>query len=95
MEMLCRHTAASARTLQRAFVEHIEMTPFQYLKVRRLNAAHGDLMRMHNGGHTVANIAMKHGFTHLGRFSGDYKMVFQESPITTLRSDTSVRAHSM
>ena len=84
MELLCAHTAGSARTLQRAFIEHFEVTPIEYLKLRRLNAAHRDLMQHHNGGSTIAEIAMKHGFSHLGRFSRDYRKLFHELPRETL-----------
>ena len=84
MELLCAHTASSARTLQRAFIEHFEVTPVEYVKLRRLNAAHRDLMQHHNGGSTIAEIAMKHGFSHLGRFSRDYRKLFHELPRETL-----------
>jgi hypothetical protein len=30
-------------------------------------------------------VAMRFGFWHLGRFSGEYKRSFEESPSTTLR----------
>jgi AraC family ethanolamine operon transcriptional activator len=85
MAMLCRHSAVSARTLERAFIEHFDMSPSHYLKVRRLNAVHGELMRTHIGEHTVTELAMRHGFNHLGRFSHDYKKLFHEMPKDTLR----------
>ena len=83
-EALCRHTVTSARTLQRAFLEHFEMTPTTYLKICRLNTVHGGLGRTEKGEHTIAELAMKHGFNHLGRSSTAYKQLFHESPRKTL-----------
>jgi AraC-like DNA-binding protein len=83
-EMLCHVTGTGLRTLQRGFAEHFEMTPSQYLKLRRLNAAHLDLMQCHDRSVTVAEIAYRHGFSHLGRFSQAYKSLFREAPKSTL-----------
>ncbi|MEU4714350.1 helix-turn-helix domain-containing protein [Micromonospora purpureochromogenes] len=36
-------------------------------------------------GASVTAIAVQHGFAHLGRFAGEYRARFGESPSTTLR----------
>jgi AraC-like DNA-binding protein len=33
---------------------------------------------------TVGDVAMRHGFTHLGRFSVEYRRRFGEAPSATL-----------
>ncbi|MCP4405126.1 MAG: AraC family transcriptional regulator [bacterium] len=82
--MLCQVTGTGLRTLQRAFEEHFELTPSQYLKLRRLNAVHLELMQCHDREITVTEIALRHGFGHLGRFSQSYRSLFRETPKSTL-----------
>jgi AraC-like DNA-binding protein len=83
MEDLCRCTGASMRTVQRAFSEYFQMSPFDYIKARRLNAARQDLLAGEASLDTVTRIAVENGFTHLGRFSVGYREHFDESPRDT------------
>ncbi len=83
-EMLCQITGTGLRTLQRAFEEHFELTPSQYLKLRRLNAAHLELSQCQGRDVTVTEIAYRNGFSHLGRFSQSYRSLFRETPKSTL-----------
>jgi AraC-like DNA-binding protein len=84
MEDLCRCTGASMRTVQRAFSEYFQMSPFDYIKARRLNAARQDLLAGEASLDTVTRIAVENGFTHLGRFSVGYREHFNELPRETL-----------
>ena len=84
MEDLCRVTGVGARALQRSFREYFDLTIRQYLKMLRLNAARRSLVAVRGNGTTVADVALQHGFTHLGRFSVDFKDRFGESPSETL-----------
>ena len=84
-EDLCRVTAVGIRTLQRCFREYFGLTLTDYLKTVRLDAAHRDLAVAEPAGHSVAAIALDHGFSHLGRFSVEYRKRFGESPRETLR----------
>jgi AraC-like DNA-binding protein len=84
LEGLCRVTAVPARTLQRCFRDYFDLAITDYLKTVRLNAAHRDLAAAHPSRMTVTNIAMRHGCTHLGRFSVEYRKRFGESPRETL-----------
>lgn len=88
---LCQHACTSSRTLQRVFIKFYDITPSCYLKVRRLNAAHKELLQLQRKKKeaTVTEVAMKHGFSHLGRFSCDYKLYFHESPSTTIKRSLS------
>ena len=84
MEDLCRYSGVSMRTLQRSFSEYFQASPFEYIKARRLNAARQALVAGDSSRDRVTRIAVDNGFTHLGRFSVDYREHFDESPKETL-----------
>ena len=84
MEDLCRYTGVSLRTLQRSFLAYFQMSPFEYIKARRLNASRQALVVAEPSRDQVSRIAVDNGFTHLGRFSVDYRELFGESPRETL-----------
>jgi len=85
MEDLCRCTGVSIRTLQRSFSEYFQMSPFDYIKARRLNSARQALVAGEASlGGSVTRIAVENGFTHLGRFSVGYREHFDELPRETL-----------
>ncbi|MEU7908844.1 AraC family transcriptional regulator [Actinoplanes sp. NPDC049118] len=82
-------TAAGVRprALQLAFRRHRDTTPTQYARRVRMERAHRDLQASDpTTGATVAMIATRWGFTHLGRFSTDYRAVYGTSPSHTLRT---------
>ena len=58
-----------------------------YLKELRFEQAHLELM--HNEHLSVTDVAFKWGFTHLGRFSQEYKRRYGELPSFTRRSGQS------
>lgn len=77
----------SVRTLQNRFAEDLDQTLTGYLKNRRLDRVRADLAdATPNSGVGVTDIAMRWGFTHLGRFAAVYRARFGESPSQTLRS---------
>jgi AraC-like DNA-binding protein len=84
LEDLCRETGVSVRTLQRSFREYFNLTITDYLRALRLNEAQRALRRAEPSGNSVTRIALHHGFTHLGRFSVEYRHNFGESPKETL-----------
>jgi AraC-like DNA-binding protein len=84
MEYLCRSTGVSLRTLERSFLRYFQVSPFEYIKARRLNAARQALVAGDPSCDRVTPIALDNGFTHLGRFSVDYREHFGESPKETL-----------
>ncbi len=84
MEDLCRYTGVSLRSLQRCFAEYFQVSPSDYIKSRRLHAARQGLVAADSSHLTVTQIASASGFTHLGRFSVDYREHFAESPRETL-----------
>jgi len=77
----------SPRGVQAAFRRHLDTTPLSYLRSVRMERAHRDLQGAEPGnGVSVATLAAKWGFTHLGRFAVDYRRRFGTYPSQTLRS---------
>lgn len=74
----------SVRSLQDGFHRDLGQSPLEYLRCVRLERARADLVAADPGIQTVANIASKWGFTHLGRFASSYRLRFFESPSQTL-----------
>ncbi|MFG2914197.1 AraC family transcriptional regulator [Kitasatospora sp. NPDC048298] len=76
----------SLRTLREGFRRHLDTTPLAYLRRVRLDRAHHDLLAIADGRATgtVTEVACRWGFTHLGRFSADYRRVYGHSPSQTL-----------
>ena len=79
-----RNTGVSLRTLQRSFSEYFQVSPCEYIKVRRLNAERLALAASNSSLDSVTKVAVENGFTHLGRFAVDYREHFEESPRETL-----------
>ena len=61
------------------------MSPVRYLKLRRLHQARRALRRADPDLNTVQTIANRCGIWHLGRFAHEYKALFNEAPLETLR----------
>jgi len=81
---LCQATGVSERTLRSAFRNVYGVGPNRFLKLRRLNQVRRVLQRA-GAGTLVSEVATRHGFWDLGRFAGDYRRLFGESPSQTLR----------
>lgn len=84
MEDLCRHTGVGIRTVQRCFREYFDFTVTDFLKTVRLDSANRELMVANGDEISVTEVALRNGFTHLGRFSVAYHMRFGEQPSETL-----------
>jgi AraC-like DNA-binding protein len=74
----------SARAFYAGFNRFVGMPPQTYIKNLRLDRAQEELAAC-DGRSTVAEIAMRWHFNHLGRFSSEYRKKFGESPRDTLR----------
>jgi AraC-like DNA-binding protein len=75
----------SPRGLQAAFRRHLDTTPLAHLRRVRMDRAHWDLQNAEPGRTTVAALAARWGFTHLGRFAIDYRRRYGTHPSQTLR----------
>ena len=65
------------------FRQYFGMSPMAYLRKFRLEQVRRALIADRGTGN-VSSIAMDWGFTHLGRFSIDYRKLFDETPSQTL-----------
>ena len=93
IEDLCRVTGVGVRTLQRCFKEYFDLTVTEYLKTARLDAARRELRTLRPSQTTVATIALRNGFAHLGRFSIKFRERFGESPNETLAMRANRKSH--
>jgi len=89
MADLCRATGVGVRTLQRCFRQCFGVTVTSYLKAVRLDAAYRDLIAAHPSRDTVTAIAIRNGYSHLGRFSCEFRERFGQLPRETLRRQPS------
>lgn len=77
----------SVRTLQHLFQHELSQPVTRYIADRRLDRVRSELADVPpTSRQSVARIASRWGFQHLGRFSVAYKQRFGESPSQTLRS---------
>ncbi|WP_349962892.1 helix-turn-helix transcriptional regulator [Rhizobium sp. ZPR3] len=76
----------SVRALQINFRRFYNETPMAYLRRLRLEGARSDIRNAPPQA-TIADIAGRWGFTHLGRFSVQYKEAFGVSPSSDLKRE--------
>jgi len=76
----------SARTLYSSFERFVGLSPMAYVRSRRLDRVREELAAADPQHVRIADVAMKWGFSHLGRFSQEYHARFGELPSETLRT---------
>lgn len=81
---LARISGVGVRALQEGFHRHVGMSPMAYLRRLRLARAHDELRVSSRGEATVASVASRWGFVHLGRFAAAYRRAYGVSPAETL-----------
>jgi transcriptional regulator GlxA family with amidase domain len=82
---LCAAIGVSERCLRKAFHRVRGMSPKRSAVLLRLAVVRRALCHPEATRATVTAIATDHGFFELGRFAGEYKAVFGETPSATLR----------
>lgn len=84
---IARHACVSPRTLESAFRRNGDVTPLAYARHQRLASVHAALVAAaaENRHVNVTEIAMNHGFVHMGRFAAQYRQRFGCVPSETLR----------
>lgn len=83
---LASFAGVSERSLHAAFRRQLGTSPMSYLRHRRLEHAHDELLNLDPAaGARVIDVALRCGFTHPGRFAAAYRARFGEPPSTTLR----------
>lgn len=84
VEDLARAAGVSLRCLQENFQTFRGVTPMQYVRERRMERVRADLSTA-TPGTSVTAVALRWGFTQLGRFAVEYRQLYGESPSETLR----------
>ena len=72
-------------TLFRTFRRIHGRGPTAWARDRRLHAVHHALIAADPSETTVTEVALRFGFTHAGRFAGEYRRAHGELPSETLR----------
>jgi AraC family ethanolamine operon transcriptional activator len=81
---ICAEFNVSRRSLHRAFNEILGVGPVTFLRHKRLCAVYSILRNSDPATITVSEVAMRQGFTELGRFAHYYYSLFGEYPSETL-----------
>lgn len=82
---VAEHVGLSVRGLQQAFQRQVGTAPNAMLRGVRMDRVREELLRGTPGQLTVAEVAVRWGFAHLGRFSAAYHQRFGEYPRDTLQ----------
>src|SRR5262249_58846355 len=82
--VLAAACGVAPRTLQKHFRRFVGEPPLRILCAYRFEDARRALLRA-RAGETVTEVALRCGFTHLGRFAVEYRERYGETPSATLR----------
>lgn len=82
---LCTELRVSRRTLQTCFRQITGESPADYLRAVRLCGVRKMLREEHAAQMSIASIAARWGFVHLGKFASNYRRLFGELPSQTSR----------
>lgn len=82
---LCTELRVSRRTLQTCFRHITGQSPADYLRAVRLAEVRKLLRQTAATQMSIASIAARWGFIHLGKFANNYRMLFGELPSQTTR----------
>lgn len=83
---LARRVGLTARGLQAGFARHVGVAPMVHLRRLRLERAHLDLLAADPARTSVADVACRWGFTHLGRFAAAHRERYGHPPSHALRT---------
>jgi len=79
MPDVCAYAGLSQSTLERVFRAEFQQSPSRYIRSRRLEAVRRDILRGRFAD-PVVNVALDHGFHHMGRFATYYRQQFGVLP---------------
>lgn len=82
---IAQASGSSVRGLCAAFKEHHGLSPMAYVREQRMQRAHIDLTQAPPGTR-VTDVALRWGFTHLGRFCTRYRERYGRTPLETLQA---------
>lgn len=81
---IARAACISMRALQAGFRDELGMSPMNYLRNKRLESVHAELL-LATAQTSVSEVAHRWGFQHLGRFADQYRRKFGVLPSDTAR----------
>lgn len=84
IDELARLCQISRKSLYNLFERETGLTPSAYIRRLKLESVHSEL-RSNERIKNVTQVALKYGFTNLGRFSAQYREQIGELPSQTLR----------
>lgn len=85
IEELSRQARISVRSLYLLFDKHLQTTPKNFIRQKKLERVYCHLMDPACKVANITAIAMDYGFTHLGRFSECYKAAFGVLPSASMK----------
>ncbi|SDH08429.1 AraC-type DNA-binding protein [Pseudomonas flavescens] len=85
VDQLLAVARVSERSLYALFERHAGITPKDYIRQRKLERIHAQLLDPACTVRSVTEIALDHGFLHLGRFAECYRRSFGELPSQTYK----------
>jgi AraC family ethanolamine operon transcriptional activator len=85
LQKLCEELGTSSTALCSGFEEVFGISPMAYIKIQRLNGSRRALISPDSNTKTVMEVAQEWGFRNAGYFVRNYKEMFGESPLKTLR----------
>jgi AraC-like DNA-binding protein len=85
LTVLATRCGVGPRTLQKGFQQHLGMSPMEYVRDVRLRRAHEELRAADPFAASVADVARRWGFTHLGRLASAHEAKYGQKPLSTLR----------
>ena len=89
---LAAAVGVSERTLRTAFLEYYGVGPIRYQRDRRLHRVRRQLLAAEEEETTVTEVLSRFGIWQHGRFAGEYRQRYGESPSETLARSTPNKA---
>ena len=81
---LSERLGMSRRGVELLFRKSLGVGPGKYIQLHRLHGVRRELLSSESGSARINDVATKWGFTHLGHFSRNYRLLFGENPRDTL-----------
>ena len=84
MEQIADELDISKRKLQMLFNQQSGLSPLRLMILRRMSLVRQEIRDRRQTKKSIAEIAIHHGFWHLGRFAALYRKIFGELPSQTV-----------
>lgn len=92
LDDLCRSVGLSRRGVELLFQDSLGIGPNAFIRQQRLQGVRRALQSATPANGVVKQTAMEWGFLHMGHFASSYRILFGESPSSTLKRQRSHRA---